>query len=153
VNKLLSFALALSQRPTVLFSSSFTTVQSMSQCRYLALLLLTDESLDAPITSAPKKEAPVPAEWASITGYMKGKWVAEQLYARASSVAPNGDQLPTNVIRVGQLCGGDNGSWTRAEWFPSLVVTGANLGMLPRCEGSVSTLHEFSQLELNLTNV
>ncbi|KAH6892785.1 male sterility protein-domain-containing protein [Coprinopsis sp. MPI-PUGE-AT-0042] len=118
VNKLLSFALASPQRPTVLFSSTFTTVQN------------------APPTSFPKREAPIPADWASITGYMKGKWVAEQLFSRASSVSVSGDQLRTIVVRVGQLCGGENGSWTRQEWFPSLIITAANLGMLPSCADS-----------------
>ncbi|KAH6892784.1 male sterility protein-domain-containing protein [Coprinopsis sp. MPI-PUGE-AT-0042] len=118
-SKLLSFSLASPQRPIVLFSSTFTTVQN------------------SPPTAFPKKEAPVPAEWAlSVTGYMMGKWVVEQLLSRASQVSLSGDKLRTMVVRVGQLCGGDNGSWTSQEWFPSIIITGVNLGIIPSCTES-----------------
>ena len=66
---------------------------------------------------------------------MKGKWVAEQLLLRASNFVIPGreglEPLRTMVVRVGQLCGSESGSWTRAEWFPSMMITGANLGMIP----------------------
>ncbi|KAH6902774.1 hypothetical protein BKA70DRAFT_1228510 [Coprinopsis sp. MPI-PUGE-AT-0042] len=84
-------------RPAFLFSSSLAKLQN------------------APTSLTPHKEAPIPPKWSASTGYSKSKWVAAQLLARATESGG----LRTLSVRVGQLCGGDNGSWRAEEWFPS----------------------------------
>ncbi|KAH6902756.1 hypothetical protein BKA70DRAFT_1434358 [Coprinopsis sp. MPI-PUGE-AT-0042] len=39
--------------------------------------------------------------------------------------------LQTLSVRVGQLCGGDNGSWRPEEWFPRVLFSSEHLGTLP----------------------
>ncbi|KAH6903056.1 male sterility protein-domain-containing protein [Coprinopsis sp. MPI-PUGE-AT-0042] len=116
MSNLLSFAMASPLKPAFLFSSTFTTLQS------------------APASGIPYKEAPIPPQWATLTGYMRSKWVVEQLMAQATKSTG----LRTLSVRVGQLCGGDNGSWRAEEWFPSMILTGASLGMIPTNESAVN---------------
>ena len=64
-------------------------------------------------------------------GYAESKWVAEQILAAATRKAG----LPTTTVRVGQLCGPENGRWNEREWFPSLVKSARHVGCLPAAEG------------------
>ncbi|KAH6903053.1 male sterility protein-domain-containing protein [Coprinopsis sp. MPI-PUGE-AT-0042] len=109
VNRLLSFAMASPLRPPVLFSSSFTVCQN------------------APATGRLLREASIPPQWSVATGYVRSKWVVEQLLAQASNMSG----LQTLSVRVGQLCGGDNGFWRPEEWFPRVLFSSAHLGALP----------------------
>ena len=64
-------------------------------------------------------------------GYAESKWVGEQILASATRKAG----LRTVVVRVGQLCGAENGHWSEREWFPSLVKSAQHVGCLPAAEG------------------
>lgn len=64
-------------------------------------------------------------------GYSESKWVSERILQITSEKTP----LRGVVIRVGQLCGGFNGSWNQSEWVPSIVRSGEVLGVLPQTEG------------------
>lgn len=44
-------------------------------------------------------------------------------------------ELAPIIVRIGQLCGGRNGSWNTSEWVPSIVRSGQLLGCLPRADG------------------
>ena len=68
-------------------------------------------------------------------GYAESKWVAEQILAAATRKAG----LPTTTVRVGQLCGPENGRWNEREWFPSLVKSAQSVGCLPAVEGVSSS--------------
>lgn len=72
-------------------------------------------------------ERPVAAEVTTGTGYTESKWVAEQILIRCADQTP----LKPVIVRVGQLCGGPNGSWNIKEWFPSIVHGSCMLGLLP----------------------
>ncbi|KAH6902753.1 male sterility protein-domain-containing protein [Coprinopsis sp. MPI-PUGE-AT-0042] len=116
MSNLLAFAIASPQKPAFLFSSTFTTLQK------------------GPASGIPHKEAPIPPQWSTSTGYMRSKWVVEQLMAQATKSSG----LRTLSVRVGQLCGGDNGSWRAEEWFPSMILSGASLGMIPTNDSVVN---------------
>lgn len=47
-------------------------------------------------------------------------------------------ELAPIIVRIGQLCGGRNGSWNTSEWVPSIVRSGQLLGCLPRADGCVT---------------
>ncbi|KAJ8092337.1 putative NRPS-like protein biosynthetic cluster [Marasmius tenuissimus] len=68
----------------------------------------------------------VAAESALGNGYSESKWVAEQIIACASDSG-----LRASIVRVGQLSGGRNGSWSTKEWLPSLVQASNVLKKVP----------------------
>ncbi|KAJ8094467.1 hypothetical protein PM082_010901 [Marasmius tenuissimus] len=80
------------------------------------------------------REELMPADTSLGSGYSESKWVAEQIIARATSSAG----LRASIIRVGQLSGGANGSWTTKEWLPSLVHASAKLKCIPEDDRVVS---------------
>ncbi|KAF8166302.1 acyl transferase domain-containing protein [Mycena galopus ATCC 62051] len=80
-------------------------------------------------------EAPInDAKVAVQTGYAESKWVAERLVQNAVELG----LLHANVIRVGQLTGGDNGSWDTKQWIPALVQSGVHVGCLPDGDDVIS---------------
>ncbi|CAA7270507.1 unnamed protein product [Cyclocybe aegerita] len=80
-------------------------------------------------------EAPVLDPKVSIqTGYIESKWVAERLFQTAGEKCG----LQTNVIRVGLLTGGVNGSWDPSQWFPGIVQSAVYVGCLPEVDDVVS---------------
>lgn len=118
------------------FSSFESSVES--------LRALVDFALTSPLSVPPKflftssigviwnnnestPEMQVSADIARSSGYVESKWVSEQVLFAASSSTP----LESTVVRVGQLCGGLNGSWNVKEWFPSLIQASQVLGCLP----------------------
>ncbi|KAL0572747.1 hypothetical protein V5O48_009211, partial [Marasmius crinis-equi] len=76
----------------------------------------------------------MPSDASLGNGYSESKWVAEQIIARAASSAG----LRASIIRVGQLSGGPNGSWTTKEWLPSLVHASALMKCIPYDDRVVS---------------
>ncbi|KAJ7877965.1 acyl transferase domain-containing protein [Mycena olivaceomarginata] len=89
---------------------------------------IMDESRPVPPSMISGPERPITdAKVAVQTGYLESKWVAERLVQIA---AERGD-LNVNVIRVGLLTGGINGSWDTSHWFPALVQSGVLIGCLP----------------------
>ncbi|KAJ3513618.1 hypothetical protein NLJ89_g2846 [Agrocybe chaxingu] len=80
-------------------------------------------------------EAPVLDPKVSIqTGYIESKWVAERLF----QIAGEKCGLQTNVIRVGLLTGGVNGSWDPSQWFPGIIQSAVYVGCLPEVDDVVS---------------
>ena len=74
-------------------------------------------------------------------GYAESKWVGEQILASTTREAG----LQTIVVRVGQLCGAENGHWSEREWFPSLVKSAQYVGCLPAAEGVSPTWERDAQ--------
>jgi len=88
-------------------------------------------------TQSPIPERPIEAEVAIGNGYIEGKWVSEEILRYASSQT----EMRTVVVRVGQLCGGSNGSWNVAEWLPSMVQSAQTLGCLPTDDSVRTRIH------------
>ena len=63
-------------------------------------------------------------------GYAESKYISERLLVEASRVSG----VPTAICRVGQVAGpiGGKGSWREGEWFPSLIRSSFELGILPK---------------------
>ncbi|KAI0926157.1 hypothetical protein AcW1_008396 [Taiwanofungus camphoratus] len=55
------------------------------------------------------------------------KWVSEWILLRAAEET----SLNPVLVRVGQVCGGLDGSWNTNEWFPSIVQSTAKLRCFP----------------------
>ncbi|KAF4571529.1 putative PKS/NRPS-like protein biosynthetic cluster [Pleurotus pulmonarius] len=68
------------------------------------------------------------------TGYSESKWVAESMLR---SIAQRSTLQPT-IVRVGQLCGGQNGRWKASEWFPAIVCGSQAIGSLPILHGDAA---------------
>ena len=61
------------------------------------------------------------------TGYAESKWVSEQILLTAAEKTP----LDPLIARLGQICGGPDGTWNAHEWFPSMVQSAIALGCFP----------------------
>ncbi|KAL6717631.1 hypothetical protein ACLMJK_005546 [Lecanora helva] len=85
-------------------------------------------------------------------GYGESKYVAEQILEYAASKKSAGIDLA--FARVGQVAGAANhsGVWNKNEWFPSLVVSSANLGAIPESLGSAFAFIDWIPIDL-LANV
>lgn len=68
-------------------------------------------------------------------GYAESKQISERLLDSAAQIC---DQR-TTVCRLGQVAGpvlrGEKGKWSLQEWFPSLIVSSAYLGLIPQSLG------------------
>ncbi|KAF8869841.1 hypothetical protein CPB85DRAFT_1356315 [Mucidula mucida] len=85
-------------------------------------------------------QQPIPERSANIveaigTGYSESKWVAENLFEKASSLG-----LVVDVVRVGQLCGGVNGCWNAWEWIPAMIRSATVLGNIPDVAKDIALL-------------
>lgn len=78
-------------------------------------------------TKNPLPEELIPASIAAGSGYTESKWVSERIL----EIVAKKSLLKPHIVRVGQLCGGLNGSWNTKEWFPSLVHAATVLKCLP----------------------
>ena len=68
-------------------------------------------------------------------GYAESKWVGERILEEARRAVG----LRSTIVRVGQLCGAQNGYWNEREWFPIVVRSAEYLNCLPDVNG-VSTV-------------
>ncbi|KAF8758798.1 Sarcoplasmic/endoplasmic reticulum calcium ATPase 3 [Rhizoctonia solani] len=67
-------------------------------------------------------------------GYGESKYVAERVLEAAKMAG-----LETCVIRLGQLSGDRiSGSWSKTDWFPSMLASSLTIGYLPDAIGVVS---------------
>ena len=67
---------------------------------------------------------------ASQLGYGESKHVSERILSFANERCG----VPTSILRVGQIAGPlkeNGGAWHETEWFPTLVKTSKNLGLIP----------------------
>ncbi|THU97992.1 hypothetical protein K435DRAFT_661853, partial [Dendrothele bispora CBS 962.96] len=115
---LIDFALSAPQNPSISFVSTIGVYRYPKES-----VIAPEQYIEDPSISVE-------------TGYTESKWVAESLLQAANEVS----SLPTNVIRVGQLCGGINGGWNTKEWFPSLLKSSVFMGCLPSSDDTVSWL-------------
>jgi len=111
----LALSSPLSQPPKFVYMSSVGIFQNLTPTTSLA-------------------ERPVAAEVTTGTGYTESKWVAEQILIQCANQTP----LKPFIVRVGQLCGGPNGSWNTKEWLPSIIHSSCVLGLLPTDKKCVS---------------
>ncbi|KAF8989919.1 hypothetical protein BDQ17DRAFT_1393209 [Cyathus striatus] len=79
------------------------------------------------------------------TGYTESKWVTERIIANAVETAG----LDASIIRVGHLCGNQQGSWNCVEWVPALVRSGKVLGCLP-CPNGLIVFQDISWLPIHI---
>lgn len=91
-------------------------------------------SLDVNQTGIPLTEELVDAEIAVGSGYSESKWVSEKIL----EAAKNKTSLKPVIVRVGQLSGGENGSWNESEWLPSMIRSAPHLGCLPASKEVIS---------------
>ncbi|KAF4589848.1 linear gramicidin synthase subunit d [Ophiocordyceps camponoti-floridani] len=88
-------------------------------------------SSNVPIPETPSEDATE----ASPLGYGRSKWVAERVCAVANRLYAS--SAPVSVIRVGQLCGDEDGVWNASEAFPLMLSTASVAGCLPDLPGEV----------------
>ena len=81
---------------------------------------------DAPAEELILEESSNP-EYAVGMGYSESKWVSEQILFTAAEKTP----LDPLIARLGQICGGPDGTWNAHEWFPSMVQSATALGCFP----------------------
>ncbi|TFK37077.1 hypothetical protein BDQ12DRAFT_608601 [Crucibulum laeve] len=103
--------------PRIVFASSIGVIPpDFNQCEFVPEAPLLDPAI------------------AVGSGYPESKWVAERILACAAENTP----LAPVIVRIGQLCGGRNGSWNTSEWVPSIVKSGQLLKCLPDASGCIS---------------
>jgi thioester reductase-like protein/acyl-CoA synthetase (AMP-forming)/AMP-acid ligase II len=136
-------ALALQTKARMVFISSTAAVSEMTQTDgQIPEALLSLDALDTD----------------KMIGYAASKWVAEQICAaaagrshaakdplpdienadvdigHATGHSPGDHELPGStfdIIRVGQLCGNNQGIWNMSEAFPLMLSTARTTGSLP----------------------
>ncbi|PHH79488.1 hypothetical protein CDD80_4715 [Ophiocordyceps camponoti-rufipedis] len=88
-------------------------------------------SPNLPIPETPSKDATE----ASPLGYGRSKWIAERVCAAANRIYASSASV--SIIRVGQLCGDEDGVWNASEAFPLMLSTASIAGCLPDLPGEV----------------
>ena len=69
-------------------------------------------------------------------GYAQSKLLAELLLEQGAQEM----DVPVSICRLGQIAGpveSEQGSWSRNEWFPSLILSCKALGKMPRTLGAM----------------
>jgi thioester reductase-like protein/aryl carrier-like protein len=69
-------------------------------------------------------------------GYAQSKLLAEQLLQQGAQEM----NVPVTICRLGQIAGpveSEQGTWSRNEWFPSLMLSCKALGKMPRTLGAM----------------
>ena len=125
VSKLLQFVQRSPQTPRFLFISSIAAAGNWA-------------SLPGARLKVPEEEI---EDWkAARFGYGQAKLVAERLVADAARTG----SFTGTICRLGQICGpilqGEKGSWPLQEWFPSLIISSKQLGMIPSTLGPLEDL-------------
>lgn len=82
------------------------------------------------------------ASEASPLGYSRSKWVAERVCAAAGNHGAGGSDVSADrrrrsvfIIRIGQLCGDEAGTWNASEAHPLMLATARIAGCLPDLPG------------------
>ncbi|KDQ07647.1 hypothetical protein BOTBODRAFT_180516 [Botryobasidium botryosum FD-172 SS1] len=133
------FALSLSSfEPLIKGTRNLVDLALMSPHPTPARVLFTSSVSVVMNWTAP---TPVPEDTledttAIVMGYGESKWVSERILQIAGEVTA----LRPVVVRLGQMSGGENGSWNQSEWLPCIVRSGEVLGVLPTTDGSISWL-------------
>ncbi|OQE47358.1 hypothetical protein PENCOP_c001G05559 [Penicillium coprophilum] len=121
---LIQFAYASKHNVQVIFLSSIATVKNWTEDRPVP-----EETLSAPETTE--------------TGYGESKLIASLLLEKAANLAG----VESCIFRLGQVAGpvkesteGQDMSWPRRDWFPTLLEASIQLGYLPETLGSASQI-------------
>lgn len=128
VRQLIDFSSRSTHGARVYFLSSIGTVRRWS---------LNQEQTDTDSTTPKKVPEQIFESWdvSQQMGYAESKQISERLLNSAARIC---DQRPT-VCRLGQVAGpvlrGEKGKWSSQEWFPSLIVSSAYLGLIPESLG------------------
>ena len=82
------------------------------------------------------------------TGYAESKFVAEQIINYAAEKGPLSHSLA--FARVGQIAGAarHDGIWNTDEWFPSLVASSVDLGIMPKSLGPMFDLIDWVPIDI-----
>ena len=100
------------------------------QFAILVLASVSKRSLDCTVPS-PVPEVPIDPSSAIGSGYGESKWIAEKVM---HNVAERTD-VPTIIVRLGQVSGDKTGHWNEREWFPALVKSAQFTHCLPNVDG------------------
>ena len=76
---------------------------------------------------------------AEAMGYAQSKLLAEQLLQQGAQEM----NVPVTICRLGQIAGpieSEQGSWSRNEWFPSLILSCKALGKMPQTLGAMERM-------------
>ena len=100
------------------------------------------EQIDTVSTDAKRVPEQIFESWdaSQKMGYAESKQIGERLLNSAAQIC---DQR-TTVCRLGQVAGpvlrGEKGKWNLQEWFPSLMVSSAYLGLIPNSLGMMEMI-------------
>ncbi|KAL8790158.1 MAG: hypothetical protein Q9195_006485 [Heterodermia aff. obscurata] len=128
VRQFIDFSSRSSHAAQLYFLSTIGTVRQWSS---------KQEQIDTDPTTPEKVPEQIFESWdvSQQMGYAESKQISERLLNSAAQVC---DQR-TTVCRLGQVAGpvqrGEKGKWSLQEWFPSLVVSSAYLGLIPKSLG------------------
>lgn len=67
------------------------------------------------------------ADVAVKTGQTQAKWVAESICLNAT----RSTSLQTRIVRLGRICGSNNGYWRNPGWIQGVVKSSRILGCFP----------------------
>ena len=128
VRRCVDFSLASICNAHLVFISSIAGVANWSAKEAVPEQIFEDHSL--------------PAQ----SGYGESKHVAELILA----VAAEKSGLKCTVVRAGQLAGPTDArsTWSKQEWFPSLVITSRGLGVLPERLGSSGNVVDWVPMDV-----
>ena len=116
VRSFIDWSMQSERRPHIFFVSSISSVGNWP----------TQYPGRRPVPETPHENYNV----ASQLGYGESKHVSERILTFATERCG----VPTSILRVGQIAGPlkkNGGSWHATEWFPTLVKTSKNLGLIP----------------------
>ncbi|KAL8829920.1 MAG: hypothetical protein Q9170_005963 [Blastenia crenularia] len=115
VRNLINLSATSPMRPTILFTSSISTLGNWNE-----------KFSGVKVPEAPFHDYTIPAA----TGYAMSKYVGERLLENAAKTS----NIPVIVVRVGQIGGPvvkKGGMWNKQEWLPSIITSSAHLHVLP----------------------
>ncbi|KAL8782765.1 MAG: hypothetical protein Q9195_009570 [Heterodermia aff. obscurata] len=114
---LVDFVASAANSPHIFFILSISAVMSYRS-----------PSTKTPETVIHEDTAPGP------NGYAASKYIAERLLEHATTKLP----VSASIARAGQIAGAADhaGLWSKAEWFPSLVLSSLHVGAIPESLGS-----------------
>lgn len=133
----LALASPLPTPPRLVFASSISVFGGPSTIKTVSADFVTDNTSRTDWhSSTPAPEAPIEDPKIAVgNGYGESKWVSEMILDRAARQTP----LRPVAVRIGQLSGGENGSWNIAEWVPSVVRSGEVVKALPASDEVCTT--------------
>jgi thioester reductase-like protein len=99
-------------------------IEADAQLIFVSSVAAVSDSTSRPIA---EKLSQDPRE-ASLLGYSRSKWVAEQICDAANKKR---DSPLASIVRVGQLCSNGAGIWNTTEAYPLLLSTSKITGCLP----------------------